>query len=110
MNEQSRIAEEVINSGKHLLVEKPMATNMKDLNKIFNVKRESKPILGFFQPMVTCCFVQDDNIFIQAFCRVHAQQYSFIYDWKNKQNIMNIQKHKLDLSTKSNFPVKSFFN
>ena len=45
MNEHSKIAEEAINSGKHVLVEKPMATNMKDLNKIFTLAKKSKKLL-----------------------------------------------------------------
>ena len=45
MNEHFKIAEEAINSGKHVLVEKPMATNMKDLNKIFTLAKKSKKLL-----------------------------------------------------------------
>ena len=45
MNEHSKIAEEAINHEKHVLVEKPMATNMKDLNKLFILVKKSKKLL-----------------------------------------------------------------
>ena len=45
MNEHSKIAVEAINCGKHVLVEKPMATNMKDLNKLFTLAKKSKKLL-----------------------------------------------------------------
>ena len=25
---------------------------------------ESKPISGFFEPLITCCFIEDDNLFV----------------------------------------------
>ena len=25
---------------------------------------ESKPITGFFEPLITCCFIADDDLFI----------------------------------------------
>ena len=45
MNEHSKIAEDAINHEKHVLVEKPMATNMKDLNKLFILAKKSKKLL-----------------------------------------------------------------
>ena len=53
-----------------------------DLNKEFSVEPESKPIFGFFYPMVTACFVKDDNIFISAYLRESFTQYNSIYSYK----------------------------
>lgn len=41
-----------------------------DLNKeLNNLDKSSKPIVGFNQPMVTACFIKNDDIFISAFHR-----------------------------------------
>jgi len=45
MNEHSKIAKEAIYHQKHVLVEKPMATNMKDLKELFKLSKKSKKYL-----------------------------------------------------------------
>jgi len=45
MNEHTKIAKESLHSKKHVLVEKPMATNMKDLNDLFKLAIKSKKLL-----------------------------------------------------------------
>ena len=52
MNEHSQIAEEAIKYGKHVLVEKPMATNMTNLNKLYALAKKSKKFL-IAAPFVT---------------------------------------------------------
>ena len=45
MNEHTMIAREALLQKKHVLVEKPMATNMNDLNKLFKLAKKNKYIL-----------------------------------------------------------------
>lgn len=45
MNEHASIAKHALLNDKHVLVEKPMATNMKDLNELYGVAKKSKKIL-----------------------------------------------------------------
>ena len=45
MNEHTKIAKESLQNMKHVLVEKPMATNMKDLNELFKLAKKSKKLL-----------------------------------------------------------------
>lgn len=45
MNEHSSIAQQALLKDKHVLVEKPMATNMKELNELYKVAKKSKKIL-----------------------------------------------------------------
>ena len=45
MNEHAIITREALLQKKHVLVEKPMATNMNDLNKLFKLAKKSKKIL-----------------------------------------------------------------
>ena len=45
MNEHASIAKEALINRKHVLVEKPMATNMKDLRELFLLAKKSKTFL-----------------------------------------------------------------
>lgn len=45
MNEHASIAKHALLNDKHVLVEKPMATNMKELNELYGVAKKSKKIL-----------------------------------------------------------------
>ena len=45
MSVHSKIAKEALLSGKHVLVEKPMATNMKELNELMKIAKSSKKML-----------------------------------------------------------------
>jgi predicted dehydrogenase len=45
MKEHSKIAEQALIAGKNVLVEKPMATNMKDLDRLFKVAKRSENLL-----------------------------------------------------------------
>lgn len=45
MNEHAKITKKAIKKNKHVLVEKPMATNFKDLKDLYNVAKKSKKIL-----------------------------------------------------------------
>jgi len=45
MNEHSKIAKQALLSEKHVLVEKPMATNLKDLDDLIKIAKSSKKIL-----------------------------------------------------------------
>ena len=45
MNEHASITKEAIQNKKHVLVEKPMATNMKDLRELFLLAKKSKTFL-----------------------------------------------------------------
>ena len=42
MKEHAKISKEALRKGKHVLVEKPMATNMKDLKELMQIARKTK--------------------------------------------------------------------
>lgn len=81
-----------------------------DLNKICDIDYESKPILGFQNPMITACFNHDENIFFAVHHRMTSTHYNFIYSYKDETVISKIDSCQLDYSTILNFPNKSFFN
>ena len=82
-----------------------------NLNEICGIDEESKPILGFQNPMVTACFNHEENIFIGVHHRILSIQYNFIYSFKDGGQVLSqIRKSQLVNSTMLNFPNKSFFN
>ncbi len=44
MKEHAKISKEALRKGKHILVEKPMATNMKDLKELIQIAKKTKNI------------------------------------------------------------------
>ncbi len=45
MNEHAKIAKQCLKQNKHVLVEKPMATNLKELNELYTLAKKSKKYL-----------------------------------------------------------------
>ena len=60
--------------------------------------------------MVTACFIQNDDLYFSVYHRYESIQKSFIYSWKEDKIISEIGEMKLDGATKTNFPIKSFYN
>lgn len=79
-------------------------------NEICGFDNKSKPIMGFYQPMITACFIQNDDLFFSIHHRIENIQKSFIYSWKQDQILSEIGQVKLEESTKTNFPIKSFYS
>jgi hypothetical protein len=72
--------------------------------------QESKPIVGFYQPMLTACFVKDDDLFLQGFHRLEGRHYMVLYSYKTRQFLQELQTVDLPETTKLNFPLRSFYN
>jgi len=60
------------------------------LNSITGFDKKSKPIMGFYQPMVTACFIQNDDLFFSVHHRFEHIQKSFIYSWKEDKILSEI--------------------
>ena len=80
------------------------------LNSICDFDKRSKPIMGFYQPMITACFIQNDDIFFSVHHRFDNVQKMFIYSYKEDKMLSEISTISLEGSTKTNFPIKSFYN
>ena len=81
-----------------------------NINEICGINEESKPILGFYNPMVTACFNHDDNIFFGVHHRVDSIQYNFFYSYRDQCVLSRIRNTVLIDSTILNYPNKTFFN
>lgn len=60
--------------------------------------------------MVTCCYNKDNDLVVQVFNRMDQKHFMFVYSWKDKQISSEIKSIDLKNTTKSNFPIKSFYS
>jgi hypothetical protein len=81
-----------------------------EINSIIEIDDESKPITGFFEPLVTCFFVSEKTeLFIQVYHRENQLSYYFIHNYETKEN-SKIYSTYVDQCSTINFPVKSFYS
>jgi hypothetical protein len=73
---------------------------------------ESKPITGFFEPLITCCFIEDDNLLVQVYHRIQKKHYHFTYSYKELKILSDyvVTPIKEKNCTDRNFPIKSFYS
>ena len=80
-----------------------------NINKELGLDNYTIPFEGFDDPLITCCFVNNDRIFINLFCNYYLMHYHFMYDIKKKEIIGPKVEVKMDTNFK-NFPYKCFYN
>ena len=81
-----------------------------DLNTMLKLDRGSKPIMGFFQPMITACFLPNDDLFINVFHRPTMMHHHLICSLSTKSITAGPKSTKLIESSTWNFPIKSFYH
>ena len=81
-----------------------------DLNTMLKLDRGSKPIMGFFQPMVTASFLKNDDLFINVFHRPTMIYHNLICSLSTQSITVGPKSTKLIESSTLNFPIKSFYN
>ena len=70
---------------------------------------KSKPITGFWEPLITVCFVER-NVFISAYHRFQRKQYHFLYSFFDKKVLSQVMVNEIKDCTQRNFPIKSFYS
>jgi hypothetical protein len=82
------------------------------VTEIVGLDTNSKPITGLLSPMITCCFVQNDDLFIQVYHRLQKKQYHFTYSYRmhEKLSSVSIVSNHDPSCTQKNFPVKTFYS
>jgi hypothetical protein len=66
-----------------------------DLNKFLNIDDTSKPITGFWEPLVCACFIDSDDILVAVYHRLDMTQYHFTYSFRLKKPLSSITKTKI---------------
>ena len=98
------------NFGKTTRTEDEITSNELDINKLLSLDDWTMAIQGFPDPYVTCCFLDDDRIFVNLFYNPTLTHYHFIYNIKSKSVDGKVVSKVIDSSSKKNFPYKCFYN
>jgi hypothetical protein len=74
----------------------------------------SKPITGFGEPMITCCFLDTENedLFISVYHRPKKTQYHLKYSFVQKKPLCETVVVPIEdpSCTGRNFPIKTFYS
>ena len=81
-----------------------------DVSAEIGTDNKSKPIIGQSEPMITCSFIADDNLFISAYHRIQRTQYHFTYNFQTKTRLSDVYETHLHDCSSRNFPIKSFYS
>ena len=81
-----------------------------DVSETVVVDDQSKPITGFWEPLITCAFIPNDDLFISVYHRFQKKQYHFTYSYKEKKTLSQVVVSEIKDCTPLNFPIKSFYS
>lgn len=83
-----------------------------NVSKLLSLDEQSKPITGFWEPLITCAFIPDDNLFVSCYHRIQKRQYHFLYSFHKQKPLSEpIMTEITEPScSQRNFPVKSFYS
>lgn len=80
------------------------------VSEVLQIDQESKPITGFWEPLITVSFLPGDNIFVSCYHRMEMKNYMFIFSYKEGQLLSEIISVDIEDCTQTNFPIKSFYS
>lgn len=80
------------------------------LNEQLCIDPESLPVDGFHEPIATCCFKNDEVIFIQVYHRFWQKSYHCSYNFIKREFISDVKIIQIENVTKTNFPIRSFYS
>jgi len=84
------------------------------ITNLLSLDAGSKPITGFGEPMITCCFLdtENDDLFISVYHRPKKTQYHFKYSYVQKKPLCEPVVAPIEdpACTTRNFPIKTFYN
>ena len=55
------------------------------VNGIVKIDDRSKPVTGFYEPLITTAVLPNEDIFVSVYHRYKMKQYHFIYKHKDKE-------------------------
>jgi len=80
-----------------------------DLNELIGIDDKTMAVSNFPDPFITCCFVDDNTLFINLFYNFDCTHYHFYYNFEEGNIVNEVVKIPMGTS-KKNFPYKCFFN
>lgn len=79
-------------------------------NDLINLDNHTMPIDDFQYPMITCCFLTDDLIFVNFFYNKDVSHFHFVWDDELKRMHGPVQVKLGNICSGKNFPMNSFYN
>ena len=79
------------------------------LNEIVGIDNATICNEMFPEPFATCCWVTDDQVFVDMFYNYGKMHYHLIFDIRERQLIGDFSSYKMTCNLK-NFPYKSFYS
>lgn len=78
---------------------------------MLKIDESTEPIDNFPDPMICCCFISDDVIFVSLFHNQSLTHYHFLFNTNTKE-ISQVSELKFDMNDCSdeNFPQRCFYN
>lgn len=71
---------------------------------------ESKPITGFWEPLITASFLADDTLVVSCYHRINMKNYIFKYSYLEQAILSDVVTIDVNNCTSTNFPIKSFYS
>lgn len=65
---------------------------------------------NFSDPYISCCFFNDDLLFVDLFHNYDFINWHFVFDTNSNTIVGPIIKHKMDFESKKNFPWNCFYS
>ena len=106
--------------GKEQRTKKEISSSEIKFNELFGLSNYSMPIDGFPDPFINCCFIDDDQIFVNFFHNYSLTHYHLIWNIKSrrvtgKSKGVALNHHPIsykfpDSSNSKNFPYKCFYS
>lgn len=70
----------------------------------------SKPITGFWEPLITAAFIDNDRVLVAVYHRIQKKQYHFTYSVSKGKSLSQTTVLEIKNCTELNFPIKCFYS
>jgi len=55
-----------------------------NVSELLGIDALSLPVTGFFEPLITCCFMNNEDIFVHVYHRLERMSYYFTYSYQTQ--------------------------
>lgn len=103
---------------KNTRTKQEIAANEVNFNKVLGINDYTMANTDFPDPFITCCFIDDDRIFVNLFHNYSLTHYHFIWNCKTRKVTGKPRRgkgdeaitHHISTCNMKNFPYKCFYN
>ena len=81
-----------------------------NVSQFIRIDDKSKPLAGFWEPLIVGAFINDDTLFIAAYHRINMRQYHFTYKISSDKFLCKPVVSHIKEASILNFPIKAFYS